>query len=61
MVRVVCDAVIWIADALQLPQKAGGRVHGIEVKADLVAQRLLHFLEFVLAQHPVVHEDAGQA
>ena len=30
------------------------------LQAELVAQRLLHFLEFVLAQHAVVHEDAGQ-
>jgi hypothetical protein len=31
------------------------------MQAQLVAQRLLYFLEFVLAQHAVIHEDAGQA
>ena len=43
-----------------LVEEAVGGVDRDEVQAQLVAQVLLHFLEFVLAQHAVVHEDAGE-
>jgi len=33
----------------------------VEMKAEFAAQRFLNLLEFVLAQHAVVHEDATQA
>ena len=35
--------------------------HRIEVKFELVAQHFLYFLEFVLAQHAIIDEDARQA
>ena len=35
-------------------------VDGDDVEAELVAQVLLHALEFVFAQHAVVDEDAGE-
>ena len=50
-----------IADSFQFVQKAIGRVDGVEIQAKLVVQRLLYFLKFILAQHAIVHEDAGEA
>ncbi len=58
------------ADALALGFRVGNTgklleetlagVDGDDVEAELVAQVLLHILEFVFAQHAVVYEDAGE-
>ncbi len=53
--------LLGIADAFELAEKAVGGIDGIETQAKFIAQRLLHLLEFVFAQHTVVHENAGQA
>ena len=49
-----------IADVLELVKKTIGRVDRIQPQPQLIAQSLLNFFELVLAQHSVVHEDAGQ-
>ena len=53
--------LLGIGDAFEFAKKAVGGVDGVEVQAELVAQGLLYFLEFVFAQHAVVDENAGQA
>ena len=53
--------LLGIIHAFELSEKTVGGVDGIEVKAEFIAQRFLYFLEFVLAQHAIVHEDASQA
>ena len=50
-----------IAYSGELGEKSLRRIHSNDVQAKFAAQVLLHFLKFILAQHPVVHEDAGQA
>ena len=50
-----------VTDAREFLHEPVGRVHGLQFKVQLVAQYLLHLLEFVLAQHAVVHEDTGQS
>ena len=49
-----------IGHAGQLRQESLARIHGDHVQPQLVAQILLHIFKFVLAQHTVVHKDAGQ-
>ena len=49
-----------VFDAGEFAEEEVGGIDGVDVEAELVAQVLLHLLEFVLAQHSVVDEDAGQ-
>src|SRR3984957_10071458 len=62
--ELVADALALffrIADAFELTKNPRGAIDGIEMQSELVAERLLSFFKFVLAQHAVVDEDAGQA
>ena len=49
-----------IAYSLKFFDETPGRIDCIDVQSELVMQRLLHFLELVLAQHSVVDENAGE-
>ena len=49
-----------IADACKFAEEALCSIDGLEVEAQLVAQGNLYFFEFVLAQHTVIDEHAGQ-
>src|SRR5437762_6690472 len=50
-----------INDTGQLCQESLTGVHGHQVQAQLFFQGLLYFLEFVLTQHTVVDENAGES
>src|SRR5436305_15297043 len=45
----------------QLASKSLIRIYIRDMQAELVTQVLLDFLEFILAQHAVIDEDAGEA
>src|SRR5579862_268241 len=49
-----------IGHSSQLREKACARVDSDQVKSKLLAEILLDFKELVLAEYPVVDEDAGQ-
>ena len=51
---------LWIGDPLELGEEARAGIDGHEVKPQLLAKVFLHLEELVLAQNPVVDEDAGQ-
>src|SRR5262249_47024163 len=50
----------WIGHAGQLTEKAGACVDSNQIQTQFAAKVLLHLLEFVLAKHAVVDEDAYQ-
>ena len=52
--------LLGIGDAGEFAEEEIGGINGVDVEAELVAQVLLHVLEFVFAQDAVVDEDAGE-
>src|SRR5438477_5393613 len=50
-----------INHARELLEEPLGSIHCYEVQSQPLAQGLLYFLEFIFAQHAVVHKHASQA
>src|SRR2546426_10222404 len=50
-----------VGNPCQLAKKTLSRIYSHDMQAELVTQVLLDFLEFILAQHAVIDEDAGEA
>src|SRR2546428_8771659 len=50
-----------VGNPCQLAEKTLSRIYSHDMQAELVTQVLLDFLEFILAQHAVIDEDAGEA
>src|SRR5438552_2420420 len=50
-----------IGNPSQLAKKTLSRIYSHDMQAELVTQVLLNFFEFILAQHTVIDEDAGEA
>src|SRR5258708_37121033 len=49
-----------IDNAGKFGEKALSRIHRDQMQPKFLAEALLDFFEFILAQHAVVHEHAGQ-
>src|SRR5439155_25122691 len=50
-----------VGDPCQLAKKTLSRIYSHDMQAELVTQVLLDFLEFILAQHAIIDEVAGEA